>query len=166
MESGLPLERPRATPRRRTLWSLLVLLVVALLVILVWLAGRYEAAQVQSRVEHDAAQAVADIRAALARNVQGLQALHFSEPMPDSGRIDAAAFLREHRELMHLEWRDDAMRVLSHADTPYQAPIFARMGRSNVQSEVVSACATARRFNGPAYASSYFVPMPSAKGTK
>lgn len=141
-----------------------MLLVVALLVILVWLAGRYEVAQVQSRVEHDAAQAVADIRAALARNVQGLQALHLSERTPETGRIDAAAFLREHRELMRLEWRDDAMHVLSYADTPYQAPVFARMGRSKTQSEVLSACATARRFNGPAYASSYFVPLADGMG--
>ena len=59
--------------RRRALWSALTLLVVALLVTLVWLAGRYEASQVQSRLERDAAEAVGDIRAAFTRTVQSLQ---------------------------------------------------------------------------------------------
>ncbi len=46
--------------RRRALWSALAGLVFALLGTLVWLAGRYEASQVQSRLERDAADAVAD----------------------------------------------------------------------------------------------------------
>ena len=79
-----------------------MLLVVALLVMLVWLAGRYEAAQVQNRVEHDAAQAVEGIRSAFVRNVQGLQALHYREPEPGSWQVDAVTYLREHRELLHL----------------------------------------------------------------
>ena len=47
----------------------------ALLVTLVWLAGRYEASVVQGNLERDAADAVGDVRAGLTRNVQSLQAL-------------------------------------------------------------------------------------------
>ena len=37
--------------RRRSLWAALVALVIAVLVTLVWLAGRYEASQVQAELE-------------------------------------------------------------------------------------------------------------------
>ena len=59
-----PLQRWRSAWRRWSLWAALVLLVVSMLATLVWLAGLYEASQVQSRVERDAADAVSDIRAA------------------------------------------------------------------------------------------------------
>ncbi|WP_114971689.1 two-component system sensor histidine kinase NtrB [Rhodoferax ferrireducens] len=137
-----------------------------MLVMLVWLAGLYEAAQVQGRLERDAEQAVGDVRAAFTRNVQSLQALQYSDPTPNSWAIDAATMLREHRELVRLEWRDSAMHVQSHADTPFRPPVFDRMGRDNTQSDVTQACATARRFSGPAYASSYFVPLMDGLGVE
>jgi len=163
-EQGLAPERPPSTLRRRTLWSVLVLLVVAMLAMLVWLAGKYETAQVQGRLERDAAEAVSDVRAAFMRNVQSLQALQYGDPTPNSWAIDAAAFLHEHRELVRVEWRDSAMHVRSHVDTPFRTPVFDRVGRSNTQSEVVLACANARRFSGPAYAGSYFVPLTDGLG--
>jgi two-component system sensor histidine kinase DctS len=55
---------------------------VALLGILVWLAGRYESSMVQSRLEHDASEAVTDIRSGLTRNIQTFQALQSSERTP------------------------------------------------------------------------------------
>ncbi len=152
--------------RRRTLWALLLLLVGALLAMLVWLAGRYEASQVQNRVERDAAQAVADVRAAFTRNVQGLQGLQYSDPTPNSWAIDATAFLREHRELVRVEWRDNALRLQSHVDTPFRTPVFDRLGRSQAHAEVAQACASARRFSGPAYAGSYFVPLADGLGVE
>lgn len=143
-----------------------MLLVVALLAMLVWLAGLYEAGQVQGRVERDAAEAVADIRAAFTRNVQSLQALQYSDPTPNSWAMDGAAFLREHRELVRVEWRNSALQVQSQVDTPFRTPVFDRMGRNNTQSEVLLACATARRFSGPAYAGSYFVPLADGLGVE
>ena len=85
--------------RRRLLWSALTALVLALLVTLVWLAGRYEASQLQSRLERDAADAVGDIRSRLTRNLQSLQALQFGEPAPARWSQEATALLRERREL-------------------------------------------------------------------
>ena len=144
----------------------LVFLVMAMLLLLVWLAGKYEAAQVQSRVERDASDAVGDIRAGLIRNVQTLQALQYNTPTPQSWAVDAAAMLREHREMVRLEWRANDMQVKSHTDTPFRPPVFDRMGRDYMQSEVAQACTTARRFSGPAYASSYFVPLMDGLGTE
>lgn len=143
-----------------------MLLVVALLVMLVWLAGRYEAAQVQNRVENDAAQAVEGIRSAFVRNVQGLQALHYREPAPGSWQVDAVTYLREHRELLHLEWRDPGLHLLSEAQTPFHSPLFGPAGRGKMSSDVSLTCATARRFSGPAYGNSYFVPLADGLGVE
>lgn len=164
MKTALLDERPAAPPRRRPLWIALVLLVVALLVMLVWLAGLYEASQVQSRLERDTGQAVGDLQAAFARNVQGLQALQYNDPTPSSWAIEAASLLREHRELVRVEWRDKALQLRSFADTPFRPPVFERFGRDLAQSELALACANARRISGPAYAGSNFVPMMDGLG--
>src|SRR6187455_2734570 len=92
--------RRAATSPRWSLWALLVALVAALLVTLVWLAGRYEASQVQSRLDRDTADALSDIRSAFTRNVQSLQALHVGSPRADTWAQEAQALLREHREWM------------------------------------------------------------------
>ncbi|HSV54668.1 MAG TPA: PAS domain S-box protein [Burkholderiaceae bacterium] len=150
--------------RRGSLWTLLVVLVGATLVTLVWLAGRYEASQVQSKLERDASDAIGDIRSALTRNVQSLQALQVNDPTPNAWNIDAASILRAHREFMRLEWRSETLAVRSFVDTPYRTPIFIRLGRESANSDVALACATARRVSGPAYSRSYFVPQLDGLG--
>ena len=62
--------------RRWVLWGTLLLLVLLLLSALAWLALRYEKAQMQDQLERDTVDAVGDVRAAMQRNVQTLQALH------------------------------------------------------------------------------------------
>ena len=160
----LPVPRRLLAYRRWSLWALLSGLVAALLVTLVWLAGRYEASQVQSRLDRDTADALSDIRAALNRNVQILQALHAGNPRPDEWTQGAQALLREHREWMRLEWRDRALVAQEAVDTPYRPTVFSRLGRSNAQADVALACANARRVSGPAYSSSYFVPQADGLG--
>lgn len=163
---GLAREFLPSPSRRRVLWSMLVLLLVALLAMLVWLAGLYEAAQVQGRVERDAADAVGDVRAALIRNVQSLQALQSTEPTPAQWVADAASLLRERREIMRVEWRDINWRVRGAVDTPFRTPVFDRVGRINTESEALQACSSARRISGPAYANSYFVPLADGLGVE
>jgi two-component system sensor histidine kinase DctS len=159
-------ERPPSPERRRILWSALLLLVVAMLAMLVWLAGVYETAQVQGRLERDAAETVGDVRTTFTRNVQSLQALQYSDPTPNAWAVDAAGLLREHRELVRVEWRDSALQVLSHVDTPFRPPVFEHLGRIQAQTEVQVTCATARRLSGPAYTSSYFVPFSDGLGVQ
>jgi two-component system sensor histidine kinase DctS len=157
---------PRRPPayRRWSLWALLIALVAALLVTLVWLAGRYEASQVQSKLERDTADALSDIRSALTRNVQTLQALQAGQPTRASWSSEAARVLREHREWVRIEWRDSALHTFAAVDTPFRAPVFARLGRANAQADVALACANGRRVSGPAYSSSYFVPQLDGLG--
>ena len=81
-----------------------------MLVTLVWLAGRYEASQVQSRLERDAADAGSDIRSALSRNVQSLQALQAGDPGLLAWEVNAAELLRQrifNRELAPGSWIDE-----------------------------------------------------------
>ena len=143
-----------------------MLLLAAMLAMLVWLAGVYETAQVQGRLERDAEQTVGDVQAAFTRNVQSLQALQYSDPTPNSWSIDAATMLREHRELVRVEWRDNVLQMKSHVDSPFRMPVFDHIERINAQSEVFLACTTARRFSGPAYSSSYFVPFADGLGVQ
>jgi two-component system, LuxR family, sensor histidine kinase DctS len=161
----------RAARRRRFsasqrwfLWGLLAALVVAMLITLVWLAGRYEASQVQSKLERDTADALSDIRAALGRNVQTLQALQSGDPSPDAWKRQAGALLREHREWMRIEWRNAALEPISFAESPFRASVFARFGRGNAHADVALACANARRVSGPAYSRSYFLSQPDGLG--
>ncbi len=150
--------------RRWVLWVLLVVLVLSMLSTLVWLAGRYEVSQVQSRIERDASDAVSDIRTALTRNVQSLQALQYADRSITPWEKDAHVLLREHREWLRLELRDPDLRVLKSVDTSFRAPVFSRFGRATNQPEVVQACGMARRQSGPGYGASTYVPQADGLG--
>lgn len=150
--------------RRWVLWILLLGLVVGLLGTLVWLSGRYEASQIQQRLERDAAEAVTDIRAGLTRNIQSMQALQSSEPGTATWRLMAGDLLRENREIMRIEWRDEDLGMTAFADTPYRSPVFERLGRSSTQSDLNLACSTSKRLSGAAYSVSYFMPQPDGLG--
>ena len=164
--------KPRGLPvRRRWLWLLLVGLVIALLGMLVWLAARFEASQVQDKIERDAQAAVSDIRSGLARSLQNLQALQFNNPTPASWLLEATKLLRDNpsagRVLVRLEWRDASLAlsgIRAQTDSPFRSPVFARLGRSHAQAEIEQVCANARKLNGPAYSNSYFVPMVEGLG--
>ncbi len=150
--------------RRWSLWGLLGVLVLALLVTVVYLAARYEASVAQSDVERDAADALSDIRSALTRNVQELQALQAGQPDRQQWQAAAERLLREHREFVRVEWRGPDLELRAEADTPYRTPAFARLGRANSLPEVQQACSAARRISSHAYARSHFVPQADGLG--
>jgi two-component system, LuxR family, sensor histidine kinase DctS len=158
------LVRKHAPPTRRmALWFLLVILVFGLLATVIWLAGRYEADQVQARVDRDTQDAGSDIRAGLTRNIQSLQALRTVAPQ---WALDAEALLRDRRELVQLEWRDERlgslMKVTSRFHTEMQQ---ATSGREMPFSDLQLACERARRQSGPTYTPSHFVPTSGGQGT-
>jgi two-component system sensor histidine kinase DctS len=150
--------------RRGSLWLLLVVLVTVMLGTLVWLAGRYEASQVQEKVERDAGDAVQDIRTALTRNLQQMQALETDNGTGASWIGEGGQLLRDHRELLRLEWRDSTVNVMWHVDSPYQPKLFSRITRAQLQSDVVQTCAAARRVSSPTYSVSYFLPQDDGGG--
>ena len=158
--------RWRRAWRRWSLWTALVLLVVSMLGTMVWLAGRYEASQVQTRLERDTADAVSDIRVALNRNLQSLQALHAGDPGQLAWDIEAAELLRQNRELVRLEWREPTMRLRTHAQSPYRPVAWDARLRESHQSDSAIACANARRLSSPSYSSSYFQPHGDGLGSE
>ena len=161
-----PWQRWRSAWRRWSLWTLLVVLVASMLVTLVWLAGRYEASQVQSRLERDTADAVSDVRSALTRNVQSLQALQAGDPAPMAWEINAAELLRQRRELVRIEWRDANLRLRTYAQSPYRPVSWDVGSRESSHSDAALACTNARRLGGPAYSSSYFQPHGDGLGSE
>ena len=152
--------------RRWSLWTLLVALVAGMLVTQVWLAGRYEASQVQSRLERDTADAVADIRNAFAHNLQNLQALQAGDPDLAAWEARAAELLSTRRELVRIEWRDTQLLLRAHAESPYRPLPWDATTRSGTHSETMLACTNARRITGPSYSSSYFQPLPDGMGAE
>ena len=149
---------------RRGLWSALIALVLALLVTLVWLAGRYEASQLQAELERDTADAVSDLRTQLARHVQALQGLQSSHPTEAFWPMEAQALLRENRDWMRVEWHDKAMGLKNFADSPLRSPVFDRAPRAETLNETLQACMRAQRSNGATYSSSYFLPQADGLG--
>ena len=150
--------------RRGSLWLLLLALVVALLGLLVWLAGRYESSLVQSRLEDHAELAVTDIRSGLNRNLQALQALHARERSAQAWQVPAAQLLHEHREILRLEWRDETLGMLGFVETPFRKPVFGQLDRNSVQADVSLPCTAASRMSGPVYSTSYFLPQSDGLG--
>ena len=153
-----------STLRRWSLWMLLGVLVVALLVTLVYLAARYEASVAQANVERDVADALSDIRSALTRNVQELQALQSGLRSREQWHAEADRLLRGHREWMRIERRGPRLELVTAVDTPYRNPVFGRFERASSLSEVQQACATATRISSHAYARSHFVPQADGLG--
>ena len=152
------------THRRFSLWLLLLVLVVALLGLLVWLAGRYESSQVQSRLEDNAAEAALDIVSGLRRNLQAVQALHVDERSADAWEVPARQLLDAHREILRLELRGEGLDILGVVETPFQKPVFEQLDRPSLQADVNVACTSARRTSGPAYSASYFLPQSGGLG--
>ena len=157
-------ERIPKVSGRRSLWAALMALVVAVLVTLVWLAGRYEISQLQAALERDTADAVSDIRSGLSRDVQTLQALQAQHASHKSWSAQAQSLLRENRDWLRLEWRDPQMNSRAFVDSPLRKPVFDRTLRAEALTEASQSCQRARRFNGPAYSTSYYLPQADGLG--
>ncbi len=143
---------------RRSLWAALIALVLAVLVTLVWLAGRYETSQVQAELERDTANAVSDLRGGLSRQVQALQALQSGQFLPPDWQPRILELLRDNRDWLRVEWRDKSWQLKAFADSPLRAPAFERTARSEVLNDANQACQRAKRLNAPIYSRTYYLP--------
>ena len=152
------------TDRRISLWIALVGLVVALLVTLVWLAGRYEASQYQAELDRDTADAVSDIRGSLGRHVLSLQNLQAKGLAPKLWESEVRNLFSLNREWLRVERRDAQGLVVQGVDSPLREPVFNAKNRLNEQAEIIQTCLRAKRLNGPAYSRSYFVPQNNGLG--
>jgi two-component system sensor histidine kinase DctS len=149
---------------RLALWLALIGLVLALLATLVWLAGRYEASQVQAELERDTLDAVSDLRTELARDAQALQGVQATSLGERERRDTLQTLLRDKREWLRIERRDSQWQLLDAEDSPLREPVYSRTPRSETLNETMRSCLSARQFNGPAYSSSYYLPLNNGLG--
>lgn len=156
--------RLRSLWQRWFLWLILAVLVSALLVTVVWLAGRHEVEQVQAALDRDTIDAVSDLRIGLQRNAQSLRATQALGLDRTHWPEAAAALLREHREWLRLEWRDAALRPQAWVNTPYRTRLIADESRGADQPDVALACTAARKTGSPAYSPSHYVPVLGGAG--
>lgn len=161
-----PWQRWHSAWRRWSLWTVLVILVVGMLIIMVWLAGRYEASQVQDKLDRDAAQAVVEIRSGLSRNLQDLQAVNALHVSPEQWSVRVAEMMQVRRELLRVEWRDPAMRIVYVAETPYRSLEWDEGFREATFGNPVTACANAQRTSSPSYSPSYFQILADSMGAE
>ena len=152
------------TDRRFSLWIVLVGLVVALLVTLVWLAGRYEASQYQAELERDTADAVTDIRNGFSRHIVSLQTLQVKSLSSKLWQVEVPLLLSQNRAWLRVERRDLQGLVLDASVSPFKPTLFDDQTRMNEQAEIVQTCLRSKRLNGPAYSRSYFVPQANGIG--
>ena len=150
--------------RRALLWVALVALLAVAQSALVWLTINYESTRAQEQVESVSAGVAADVRQALARDLQSLQALLWNDPSPAQWRSDAADLLRARRELLRIERRDAEHAITDAVESPYQGPLFGRMKREDIDLDTEVACGTAVRQAGPVYSRTYFVPLAGGLG--
>jgi len=146
------------------LWGTLVGLLLVAQSLLVWLTLDYENNRAQEQVDAAAAVSIGDLRRALGRDLQSLQALTWNAPPILQWRADAADLLRTRRELLRIERRDAAMRVESAVSSPFHAQIFTQIPRDSMEFEAQLACTNARRQGSPSYSRSYFVPLAGGMG--
>ena len=156
--------RLRSLWQRWFLWLILAVLVSALLVTVVWLAGRHEVEQVQAALDRDTIDAVSDLRIGLQRNAQSLRATQALGLDRTHWPEAAAALLREHREWLRLEWRDARLRPQAWVNTPYRTRLIADESRGADQPDVALACTAARKTGSPAYSPSHYVPVLGGAG--
>jgi two-component system sensor histidine kinase DctS len=152
------------TDRRFSLWIALVVLVVALLVTLVWLAGRYEASQYQDELDRDTADAATEIRNGFDQNVLILQNLHAKALSQKLWQAEMTDLLSQNRDWLRVEKRDLQGRTLDVVSSPLKPDLFNDKSGMGEHPETQQACLRARRLNGPAYSRSYFVPQSNGRG--
>ncbi len=152
------------TDRRFSLWIALVMLVVALLVTLVWLAGRYEASQYQDELDRDTADAAIDIRNGFDQNVLILQNLNAKALSQKLWQAEITDLLSQNRDWLRVEKRDLQGIIQSSVSSPLKPDFFNDKSGMGEHPEAQQACLRARRLNGPAYSRSYFVPQSNGRG--
>ena len=154
--------RPRV--RRALLWGTLVALLVVAQTLLVTLTVSHEASRAQDEAEAAVADAAIEIRRSLYASMQALQALAWGEAAGARWHDAVDELLARRRELLRIERRDAAQRVVDAVDTPYAPRLFELFERSRMDLETEAACSAARRSAMPQFSRSYFVPQTSGLG--
>ena len=152
--------------QRWFLWVLLAVLVLALLVTVVWLAGRHEVEQVQTALDRDTADAVS--RPAQRPAAQRAEPARARRPAaPDARALDARSrgpAARAPRMAAARMARCRRCARSAPSTRPTAAACSTTPSRGADQSDVALACAAARKLGAPAYSPSHYVPLAQGGG--
>ena len=159
-----PPEPPRARRGRWLLWGALVALLLVAQSLLVGLTLSYEESRMQDRVDAVAAAASGEMRRLIQRSLQSAQSLTWNDPSPTQWHYDAQEMLRQRRDFLRMEMRDNDEKLRNFVDSPFRPPVFGAMARGELEVEMHAACATARRVASPQFSRSYFVPQAGGLG--
>jgi two-component system, LuxR family, sensor histidine kinase DctS len=160
-----PLPSVRPSRRRRVaLWGVLIGLIAVAQSLLIWLTLEYESNRAQEQTELAVASVAADVKQALSRQQQSVQALVWHDPPPAQWRAESATLLQAHREMLRIERRDPRMQISDAVDSPFDPPLFTQIPRRDIELETQIACTNGLRQPAPSFSRSYFVPAPSGLG--
>jgi two-component system sensor histidine kinase DctS len=164
-DSANPQPGPRTLRwRRLALWAALVGLLVVAQSLLVALTISYESTRAQEQVDAAALSAAAQLKQQLTRDQHTLQSLLWNDPSLQPWRVEAANLLRARPALLRIERRDPQRHILEAVDSTFQAPLFTKIPRSDMEIETALACDSALRQAEPMFSRSYFVPWPGGLG--
>jgi two-component system sensor histidine kinase DctS len=155
--SLLTLDLPLRPRRRGVLWATLVVLVLSMLLTLVWLAGRYESEKLQLQTDRDASDAVSDVRAGLARNLNMLESITPVGMTPGVWTAKADSLLRQRRGWLRLEWRNPQLELVAASNSPSRPTLMRHMGADQWLTEINLACTQARRWGNASYSPSVYI---------
>ncbi|ALV09020.1 PAS domain-containing sensor histidine kinase [Roseateles depolymerans] len=156
-----PVPRPRRR-RRAALWGALVALLLIAQSLLLALTLSHEASRAQEAADQAATEVAAHAKQLMSRDLQGLQGLMWANEAEWRG--NAAGLVRQSRIILRIESRDQQRRIERVVESPFLPPLFARLGREQLQLETELACAGAMRQGTPLFSRSYFVPLPDGEG--
>ncbi|WP_395702923.1 sensor histidine kinase [Aquabacterium sp.] len=159
-------DRPGRRLPRALLWAALVALLLVAQTLLVALTISYESTRAQERTDEAATQAAAEIRQRAQAMLQSLQALHRRAGESLEWRMEAETLMRNYREMVRIERRDQQLHTVAALDTPLREPFFSRWPRAEMELETEVACAAARRTMTPTFSRSQFVPQPGGMGVE
>ena len=155
---------------RRTLpWAALILLLAVAQGLLLMLTLSYESSRAQDQAEAVALEAAAEVKRQVNRGLQDLQALTWpagGAPAWTDWNLRAEQLLQLRLEIVRLERRDPSGAIVSLAEGRYGPPLFTRLRRSDVEPEIDTACAAARRTAAPMFTRSYYVPLEGGLGVE
>jgi len=163
---------PRTTRRRRMLlWSVLVLLLAVAQSLLVAMTAAYENGRAQDLADAVATEAATDVRCAVQRALQDLQAVSWTDAGTSGWPQRARTLVQARREIGRVDRRTPALTIDEVADAPLwswriHAQAACRMPHAEFGVETELACAAARRTEAPSLCASYFVPMDAGLGTE
>ncbi len=164
---NLPLATPPGRRWRRVLpWAALVGLLLVAQSLLLWLTFSYESREAQEQVETTATALASELRHALERDGQALQALQWNEPPAVRWRADVAELLRVRPALRRIERRDARLAIDEATDSPFQAPLFNSAQRQATDSETALACAAAKRKASTAFSRTFFLALNDDRGVE